>query len=34
MDTVLETFFDVEFLGKYAGDKADELEKSDFLGTE
>eukprot|EP00039_Didymoeca_costata_P033649 m.43415 g.43415 ORF g.43415 m.43415 type:complete len:331 (+) comp9975_c0_seq2:3350-4342(+) len=31
MDTVLETFFDVEFLGKYAGDKADELEKSDFL---
>lgn len=31
MDTVLETFFDSAFLGQYIGDKAAELEQSDFL---
>ena len=33
MDTVLETFFDTDFLGNYAKDKAVELEDSQFLVT-
>ena len=32
MDTVLETFFDTYFLGKYVENKASEFENSDFLG--
>lgn len=31
MDTVLETFFDAAFLGKYIADKAVQMENSDFL---
>lgn len=33
METVLETFFDAEFLGNYVKDKADEFEKSNYLQT-
>jgi hypothetical protein len=31
METVLETFFDEEFLGDYVKDKADEFEESNYL---